>query len=52
MVEKNKKKELDKTQRVWYNMNTGTITHKDKKHPSRQELKRKLKKYLDNKEYL
>ena len=52
MVEKNKKKELDKAQRVWYNMNTGTITHKDKKHPSRQELKRKLKKYLDNKEYL
>lgn len=52
MVEKNKKKELNKAQRVWYNMNTGTITHKDKKHPSRQELKRKLKKYLDNKEYL
>lgn len=52
MVEKNKKKELDKAQRVWYNMNTGTITHKDKKHPNRQELKRKLKKYLDNKEYL
>ena len=48
MVEKNQKKLLDKKQRVWYNMNTGTQTHKDKKHPSRQERKRNLKKLLDN----
>ena len=52
MVEKNKKKELDKAQRVWYNMNTGTRVHKDKKHPSRNEIKKKFKKMLDNKEYL
>ena len=48
MVEKNKKKLLDKQQRVWYNMNTGIQIHKDAKHPSRQERKRKLKKLLDN----
>ena len=52
MVEKNKKKELDKAHRVWYNMNTGTITHKDKKHPSRNKIKKDFKKMLDKLETL
>jgi len=48
MVEKNKKKLLDKSKRVWYNMNTGTRVHKDAKHPTRQKNKKELKKLLDN----
>lgn len=51
MVEKNKKKEVAKSQRVWYNMNTGTVSHKDAKHPSRRDNKKELKKMLDNKDY-
>jgi hypothetical protein len=51
MIDKNKKKELAKRNRVWYNMNTGTITHKDKKHKSRRENKKDLKKMLDKEEY-
>lgn len=47
-MNKKQKKELDKLNRVWYDMNTGTRTHKDVKHPSRQERKRKLKKILDS----
>ena len=48
MNEKNLKKALAKKQRVWYNMNTGTQSHKDAKHPSRAENKKNLKKMLDN----
>ena len=51
MVEKNKKKKIAKLQRVWYNMNTGTVSHKDAKHPSRRDNKKELKKMLDNKNY-
>lgn len=43
MVEKNVKKQKAKEQRVLWGMNLGTRTHKDAKHPSRAELKRKLK---------
>ena len=52
MVEKNKKKLLDKSQRVWYNMNTGTRVHKDAKHPSRNKIKKDFKKMLDRLENL
>ena len=52
MVEKNKKKLLDKSQRVWYNMNTGTRVHKDAKHPSRNKIKKDFKKMLDKLENL
>lgn len=52
MVEKNLKKELDKRKRVWYNMNTGTVSHKDAKHPSRAKRKENFKKMLDNEKYL
>lgn len=48
MTEKNLKKALAKKQRVWYNMNTGTQNHKDAKHPSRQKMKKDLKKMLDS----
>ena len=48
MTDKNRKKEQAKKNRVWFPMNTGTITHKDKKHKSRQENKRDLQKMLDN----
>lgn len=41
MVEKNVKKQRAKAQRVLWDMNLGTRTHKDAKHPSRAELKRK-----------
>ena len=52
MVEKNKKKLLDKSQRVWYNMNTGMRVHKDAKHPSRNKIKKDFKKMLDRLENL
>lgn len=52
MVEKNKKKLLDKSQRVWYNINTGTRVHKDAKHPSRNKIKKDFKKMLDKEKYL
>lgn len=45
MVDKNKRKEQAKTQRVFFNMNTGTRTHKDAKHPGRKDLKKRLDKY-------
>ena len=51
MNEKNKKKEQAKKNRIWFDMNMGTVTHKDKKHPSRQENKKKLKNMLDNINY-
>lgn len=51
MIDKNKKKELAKQQRIWYDMNMGTITHRDKKHKSRQENKRDLKNILDKNNY-
>ena len=41
-------KELQKRKRVTVNMNTGTITMKTAKNPSRQENKRNLKKMIDN----
>ncbi len=52
MIEKNLKKELDKRKRVWYNMNTGTINHKNAKHPSRAKNKENFKKMLDKEKYL
>ena len=51
MNEKNKAKQLAKQNRVWFPMNTGTITHKTKKHKSRQENKKDLQKILDNKDF-
>ena len=48
MIDKNCKKEQAKQNRVWFPMNTGTITHKSKKHKSRQENKKDLQKMLDN----
>lgn len=45
MTEKNKKKLDAKKQRVFIHMNTATVTHKDKKHPSRKELKKRLDKF-------
>lgn len=51
MIDKNEKKERAKRNRVWWDMNTGTITHKDKKHKSRQERKKDLKKMLDKEDY-
>jgi hypothetical protein len=48
MVEKNTRKEKAKRQRVFFDMNTGTRTHENKKHPSRQNLKKELQKMLDN----
>ena len=51
MVEKNRKKEQAKRQRVYFNMNTGTRIHKDSKHPSRQDRKKDLRKMLDNYQY-
>jgi len=48
MIDKNKKKEQAKKNRVFFPMNTGTITHKDKKHPSRNQRKKDLRKLLDN----
>lgn len=48
MIDKNCKKEQVKQNRVWFPMNTGTITHKSKKHKSRQENKKDLQKLLDN----
>lgn len=51
MVDKNRKKEQAKQNRVWFPMNTGTITHKSKRHKSRQENKKDLQKLLDNKDY-
>lgn len=44
MTEKNMKKERAKVQRVLWDMNLGTRTHKDAKHPSRADLKRTLRK--------
>lgn len=51
MNEKNKAKQLAKKNRVFFPMNTGTITHKTKKHKSRQENKKDLQKMLDNKDF-
>ena len=48
MVEKNARRERAKRQRVFFDMNTGTRTHKNKKYPSRQNLKKELQKMLDN----
>ena len=44
MVEKNKRKEQARKQRVTVEMNTGTRTHKSAKHPSRQQEKQRLRK--------
>lgn len=43
MTEKNMKRERAKAQRVLWDMNLGTRTHKDAKHPSRAELKNQLR---------
>ena len=51
MIDKNKKKEQAKKNRVFFPMNTGTITHKSKKYKSRQENKKDLRKVLDNEDY-
>ena len=47
MIEKNRKKEQAKRQRVYFDMNTGTRIHKDSKHPSRQDRKKDLRKILN-----
>ena len=41
MIEKNVKKQRAKALRLDWGMNLGTRTHKNAKHPSRAELKRK-----------
>ena len=51
MTEKNLKKKKAKANRVWFDMDLGTKTHADKKHPSRNKEKRKLKKILDKIDY-
>ena len=43
MTEKNMKKKRAKAQRVLWDMNLGTRTYKDAKHPSRTELKKELR---------
>ena len=40
MIEKNRKKELAKKNRVWFNMNTGTRSFKSAKYPTREEIKK------------
>lgn len=47
MVEKNRKKQINKMKRVYFDMNTGTRTHKSAKHPHRRDERRALKKELD-----
>ena len=51
MVEKNRKRELNKMKRVYFDMNTGTRTHKSKKHPHRRDERMALKKALDKCDY-
>ena len=46
MVEKNKRKEQARKLRVTNGMNTGTRTHKSKKHPSRQQEKQRIRKEM------
>lgn len=46
MVEKNKRKEKMKERRVWFDMNLGTVTHKDKKHPHRRDRKKEDRKII------
>ena len=45
MIDKNKRKAQAKIQRVFFSMNTGTRTHKDKKHPNRKDLQKRFDKY-------
>ena len=45
LVDKNVKKQKAKKNRVYFPMNTGIRTHKDKKHPDRKALKKRLDKY-------
>ena len=51
MVEKNRKRELNKMKRVYFDMNTGTRTHKSAKHPHRRDERMALKKALDRCDY-
>lgn len=51
MIDKNKKKEQAKKNRVYFPMNTGTITHKSKKYKSRQENKKDLRKEISENEF-
>jgi len=46
MVEKNLKKEQAKKMRVYSTCNTGTISHKTAKYPSRNDLKANLRRIL------
>lgn len=48
MLDKNRKKEINKLKRVYFDMNLGVRTHKDKKHPNRGERRKNLRKMLDN----
>lgn len=48
MVEKNIKKAKNKANRVWFDMNLGTIAHKSSKNPTRAMKKRDFQKELDN----
>lgn len=46
-LSKKAKKELDKKNRVWYAMNTGTIYHKSKKDYDRKANRKEVKDYED-----
>lgn len=48
MVDKNKRKEKVKQNRVWFDMRLGTQTHHTPKHPDRAARKKEMKKLLDN----
>lgn len=47
-LSKKEQKQWDKSMRVFSGFNTGTRVFKDAKHPSRQKIKKDLKKMLDN----
>lgn len=46
MLSKNIKKEKAKLNRAFFDMNTGTRIHKDKRFESRQKVRENLKNYL------
>lgn len=47
MINKNKKKERARQNRVWFDMPLDTQTHKSAKHPDRNARKKEFKKMLD-----
>ena len=48
MIDKNKRKAKAKENRVWFDMQLGTQTHRSPKHPDRNARKKEFKKMLDN----